>query len=155
MSSSDFKLIIKPGEGINALTFGATMVEAEKYFGKPSTIEKIDDIEEFRSIVWHYWELGFSLFFDDNSQNFLSCIEVDNRNAILWDTNLFMLNEAEILRFFKQKGFTPTDMETQQWGEKRISFDELLIDLYFEKDNLLTINCSTTITNEPLYIYPN
>jgi len=32
------------------------------------------------------------------------------------------------------------DEDTEEWGEKRLSFDEALIDFYFENEEMVTVN---------------
>ena len=58
---------IKPKVGLNDLQFGVSMKDVEKFLGKPEEIAKIDEMDEYKSTVWHYWDHGFSLFFDESS----------------------------------------------------------------------------------------
>ena len=131
-----------PLKGVNQLLFGATMLEAEALFGPPSDIETLDEIPEYKSIVWHYWQKGFSLFFDDNERNTFSCVEVDGHHAKLWGKNPFTLNEKQLLALFAEKGFTEIDAEDQAWGERRVSVDDATVDMYFDKGQLTSISCA-------------
>lgn len=148
-------LELKPMQGLNLLHFGATMAEAEYYFGKPDTVENIDELEDYKSIVWHYLEQGFSLFFDDRNLNTFSCVEVDNDKSILWGKSVFKLSEKEIKNMFKDKNFVKIDFEEHEWGERRVSYDDAMVDLYFEKEQLVSFNfCVPRKVNE-LLIFPN
>ena len=74
-------LEIKPLLGLSDLLFGSSMTDAEKVFGKADESEFLEDIEEFQSTVWHYWDRGFSLFFDENEWSFITLISVDTQIA--------------------------------------------------------------------------
>lgn len=148
-------LEIKPRQGLSQLRFGVTMAETEKYFGKPDAIEKIDEIKEYKSIVWHYWKQGFSLFFDDRMKNTFSCVELDEGNALLWGQEIFKMSEKKIVKFFKEKNFTEVDIEDHEWGEKRVSFDDALVDLYFEKGSLKSVNYCAPHDLQNILLLPN
>jgi hypothetical protein len=148
-------LEIKPKQGLSKLNFGATMVEAEKYFGKPEAVENIDDIEDYKSIVWHYWQQGFSLFFDDSHHNTFSCVELDESDCVLWGEPIFKLNEKKIIELFNDNNFTDIDAEDHEWGEKRISFDDAVVDLYFEKGKLMSVNYCAPHSDKKVLIFPN
>lgn len=148
-------LEIKPRQGLSQLRFGVTRSEAEKYFGKPEDIEHIDDIKDYKSIVWHYWKYGFSLFFDDRLQNTFSCVEIDEGDALLWGLPVFKMTEKKIIKLFKAKNFTEIDAEEHEWGEKRISFDDAIVDLYFEKEKLKSINYCAPPNIQDVLLFPN
>ncbi len=148
-------LEIIPRQGVCKLRFGATMMDAQRYFGKPESVEHIDDIEEYKSIVWHYWQKGFSLFFDDAQQNTFSCVELDDSRTILWNQELFKLGEKEIIKLFKERGFIAIDTEEHEWGEKRVSFDDAMVDLYFEGEVLTSVNCCIPNEIENVLLLPN
>lgn len=148
-------LEIIPRKGLNKLRFGATMLEAEKYFGKPEAIEHINDIEDYKSIVWHYWQFGFSLFFDENLQSTFSCVEVDKVDTLLWKQPVFKMNERSIVKLFKENNYTQLDIEEHEWGERRVSFDDALVDLYFEKGKLISINHCAPSESKKILILPN
>jgi len=145
---------IKPVLGLSDLLFGASMLDAEKVFGKAEESEFLDDIEDCESTVWHYWEKGFSLFFDEKSEQIFCCVEIDNEEVILWGQKIFDLSEKQIIDLFKSKGISAFETELHEWGEKRLSFDEVNIDFYFEKNKLSSINYGKSEMDLPL-ILPN
>ncbi len=147
-------LEIKPALGLSDLLFGANMTEAEKIFGKAQEAELLDDIEECMSTVWHFWDDGFSLFFDESNNQLFCCVEIDNEDVILWGHKIFSLNEKQIVDLFKSKGITVCETEVHEWGEKRLSFDHANIDFYFEKNKLSSINYGKSEMDLPL-ILPN
>ncbi len=143
---------IKPGIGISILTFGSSMADAEKAFGKPEEIASLNEIEEYQSIVWHYWEKGFSLFFDEQKGQEFCCVEIEHPETTMWGSLIFKLKEKEIIELFKAKGIARYDSETHEWGEKRVSFDEVNIDLYFENNKLVSVNYGKIAATEPLIL---
>ena len=145
---------IKPVLGLSDLLFGASMADAEKVFGKAEESEFLDDIEDCQSTVWHYWEQGFSLFFDEKTEQIFCCVEIDNEDVILWGQKIFDFSEKQIIDLFKSKGITEFETELHEWGEKRLSFDEANIDFYFEKNKLSSINYGKSEMDLPL-ILPN
>lgn len=135
-------LILKPKTGLSDLRFGASINEALSCFGNPEETEEMDNAGEYPSTVFHYWQKGFSLFFDHSHKKTFSCAEIDNKRTILWEIPVFSLNEQQLKELFRSKGFTSSDSEKHEWGELRVSFDEALIDFYFEKGKMSSINFS-------------
>ena len=146
---------IKPVLGLSNLLFGASMSEAEKIFGKAEESELLDDIEDCQSTVWHFWEEGFSLFFDESNNQLFCCVEIDNEDVTLWGQKIFSFTEKQIIDLFKSKGFTVFETEVHEWGEKRLSFDEVNIDFYFEKNKLSSINYGKPENDSNFLILPN
>lgn len=142
-------------KSFGGLTFGVTTTEAELFFGPPEETEKLEAIDGSVSLVWHYWRKGFTLFFDQDDGGRFTCVEVDNTVKLsLWDRPVFELNEAQLKKLFLAKGFSVVDEERQEWGEKRISFDDAMVDFYFENDKIVSINFGVVMA-DMLVIYPN
>ena len=134
-------LEIRPNEGLNTLLFGTTREEAQNFFGQPEEVECIESGDgDYKTEVWHYWTKGFSLFFDENVSFKFTCAEIDNKEAELWGKKIFDLDEVEIVTLFNSKGFTEIDTEVHEWGERRVSFDDALVDMYFENKKLISVN---------------
>jgi hypothetical protein len=146
---------IKPKVGLGGLKFGASMSDAESLFGKPEEIENIEGEGDYRAIVWHYWDRGFSLFFDQAGKQVFTCVEIDNEDALLWGEPIFNLKEEEIIQLFNSKGFKEIDSEMHEWGEKRVSFDDALVDLYFEAGELVSINYGVFEDENRIIFFPN
>ena len=147
-------LEIKPMQGIGSLKFGASSDEVAKYFGKAEEVEETEAVEEFKTIIWHYWSKGCSVFFDEENNLLFSSIEIDNRSAVLWGKPIFEMKEAEIVKLFKKNGFIEIDSELHEWGERRVSFDDAMVDFYFEDDALTSINYSVSLDEEEAANWP-
>lgn len=143
-------------KGFGDLLFWSLITDAEKMFGKPEEIQVLDDtILETSCTVYHYWDLGFSLFFDNKNLKKFSSVEVDNKDAILFNTKIFNLNEQELIELMKQNGFSLTDTEKQDWGERRVSFDDAGLDCYFENGKLVSLNFGVIDETSNFKFLPN
>jgi len=143
-------------KGFCSLKFGQKPSDAEVFFGAPEETQSLnDEILSTASFVMHYWENGFSLFFDSNKNNVLHIVEVDNPDTILFGKQVFKLKETELIDLLKTNGFKLSDTERHEWGEKRLSFDEAGLDCYFENGRLTTLSFSASETHENFQYFPN
>ena len=150
------QLIISPLKGFSALEFGSTAEHAVSLFGDPDETEQLnDEVLEAESLVYHYWEKGFSLFFNQEAKLKLTCVEVDAEDALLWNEYVFRMNEGQIIELFKKNGFELTETEQHEWGERRLSFDDALVDLYFENGILVSVNFGLLPDDKKYYFLPN
>lgn len=128
-------------KGFSDLQFGQTIGEAEKYFGKAEETQELnDDILETSCTVLHYWESGFSLFFDNKQAKKFSSVEVDNEETLLFSRKIFDLKEKDLVALMQENGYALSDSEQQEWGERRLSFDDAGLDCYFENGRLSSVN---------------
>jgi hypothetical protein len=148
-------LEIKPCIGLSNIPFGASMNDIEKILGKAEESEVLDDLDDCSSVVWHYWDQGFSIFFDENNQQLFGCVEIDNENTLLWGQKIFTLSEKQIIDLFKSKNYKKFETEVHDWGERRLSFDDANIDFYFEKNKLSSINYGKPLNDSHILILPN
>lgn len=133
-------LEIKPLEGFGAIKFGQHIDEIISIIGEPEETDEINNDEEFEALACNYWERGYTLFFEGEENNIFTYIEIDNQNSLLFGKEIFKLKEGEIVELMKAKGYKIIDLEEENWGEKRITFDEGLIDFYFDNGNLNSIS---------------
>ena len=146
---------IKPMEGLGELNFGVTKEEVERMVGAPEDVEEMDTENDIRTLIWHYWSKGFSAFFDEDNNFKLSSLEVDNQMATLWGQLIFNMKEEELIELFRSKGFKEIDTEEQEWGERRVSIDDAMVDLYFEEGELNSINFGVFINDLEIAVWPN
>ncbi|MDF2448148.1 MAG: hypothetical protein K0R26_652 [Bacteroidota bacterium] len=137
----DFTPQINLLKGFCTLNFGVSSVDAELVFGKPEEIQVLDDpVLETSCTVYHYWDSGFSLFFDNKNAMKFGSVEVDNKDTLLFGKKLFSLDEKQLIGLMQEHNYALSDTEHQDWGEKRLSFDEAGLDCYFENGKLTSIN---------------
>ncbi len=150
------QLEIFPKVGLNVLKFGTSVDQAVTIFGEPEEQENIsNDLMKTSSLVYHYWNKGISLFFNSNNHLAFTCAEVDYPNTLLFGENIFNLNQDEIITLFEKNNYQVSETEEHEWGEVRVSFDEALIDLYFENEALRSINFGLYTEESTFFYYPN
>jgi hypothetical protein len=130
---------IKIKEGLNELKFGLTMAEVKKILGNPDDTEILDDSEEITEL-WYYFDDGITVFFEEYDEMRCVCLETDNSEAFLLGEKIADLKEKDIIDLFCKNGFNDFEKEDEDWGEKRISFNDAVADIYFENDELISIN---------------
>lgn len=128
-------------KGLGELRFGETLKKAVAVYGEPDEKEELfDELLNERSLVCHYWDKGFSLFFKEDADKTFTCAEVDAKSVTLAGKELFLLTEKQIVDVFRELGYSLTETETHPWGERRLSFDDAFADLYFEGGKLVSVN---------------
>jgi len=134
-------------KGFGPLVFGDTQKECLKHFGEPDEREQLEGIDGSINIVWHYWENGFSIFFDENMDGKFCCVEVDDTKPLsIFNQSVFGKREEEVITLLESNGYRVSDTEQHEWGERRISFDDIFADFYFEKGRLVSVNYSVPLT---------
>jgi len=143
-------------KGFCTLPFGSSKDKAVEVFGQPEEIQNLaDDILNNNSMVYHYWNEGYSLFFNTNKDQSFCSVEIDNKDTLLFGVRIFSLKEKEIAELMKKNGYELSDSEVHKWGEKRISFDEAGLDCYFENGKLVSVNFGVLETENNFYYFPN
>ncbi|MFN7013538.1 MAG: hypothetical protein ACK4ON_04605, partial [Bacteroidia bacterium] len=109
------------------------------------------------SLIWQYWDWGLTIFFDEMDNSIFASVEIENPDALIFGIKIFELSEKEAIALFKANEFTELDIEDHDWGERRVSFDDAMVDLYYENGRLNCINLSTDITTQNItpLILPN
>jgi hypothetical protein len=143
-------------QGFCGLSFGADTLTASAFFGEPEEVQTLkDEILGNSSLVYHYWSMGYSLFFDENNEQRFSSVEIDNKDASLFQVKVFSLREKDMVALLKDNGFPLTDTEVHQWGEKRVSFDTAGLDCYYENNRLVSLNFGMPEPASPFSYFPN
>ncbi len=141
-------LEIKPKIGFGELEFGDTTEKLTSYLGEAEEIEDIEDDDDFNTVILNYWSKGITVFFEGVEKSVISCFEIDNPEASLFGKKIFELNEKEVIELMKKNGFTEIETEIEEEGEKRLSFDQALIDFFFEEEVLAAINWGVLINDQ-------
>ena len=138
-------LEIKPREGFGGLKFRATKNEVIEYLGEPNEEEVFENEEKTGSmLICHFWDKATSAFFENPKNPVLNTLETDNPDATLFGKAVFAMKEAEIKALMEENGYTELDeemMEDEEFeNEKRVSYDDALMDFFFEGDVLTAVN---------------
>ncbi len=132
-------IIIEPLKGCSGIPFGLPVEELVAQLGEPEEIDHIDTDDQMNTIVLHYWDLGLSVFFEGTSRPVLSCFETDDLEALLFGQKVFTLNREQVIALMKVNGFETFELEEEE-GEMRLSFEDALVDLFYDGEELLAIN---------------
>lgn len=138
------------GTGMGPLRFGATMDEVRTLVGEPEEIEESDDEDEFEHQAWNYHEEDYllSLYFDREDDFRLSCIETDNPNMHLLGEPIYGRSVEEVRALMERHGMADAQLETMEEGAIRLSYEQSMIDLYFEEGELRFVNFGVFINDD-------
>lgn len=128
------------GVGVGPLRFGMTMDEVRAALGEPEEVEISDENDEFNHQAWNYLELGYSLYFDEEDENRLSCIETDRPGLALFGQRLLGKSSVEIKKLMDRNGYPTAEEEQGDAGELQLSYDQEMIDFYFVDNELMVVN---------------
>lgn len=132
----DFTIELK--KGIGNLIFGMTVENVKQVLGEPTEMETIDNGMEEETLVLHYDDQNLTLFFEGETK-LLDCIDTDNEETILFGQKIYTMDEKEIAQLMISNNYFAEDIETESWGERRVTFIEGNIDFFFEKDELMSV----------------
>lgn len=132
-------LEIKIKQGIGDVRFGMSIAEAEAILGQPTDYEDIDNGFDEALKVAHYDGLDMTLFFEGEAKT-LNCIDIYNSNATLFGEKIIGSTEREVVSLLVANKYYEQDIETEAWGERRVSFAEGNIDLFFADNRLASIS---------------
>ena len=135
-------LEIKPEKGLGDFNFGMHIKEVTEFFGEPDETEILND-EDFETRINSYWEKGLTFFFEGDGNSVLACIETDNEDVTLYGRKIIGATEAEVVALMAENGYKDWEEENEEWGEKRITFEDIALDFYFENDELISVSWAT------------
>ncbi len=140
-------LDIKPKEGFGELNFGDDTDKVISMLGEAEELESIEDDDEFNTTILNYWEQGLSVFFEGVEKSVLSCFETDNPESILFGKMVFDLDEEQIITLMEEQAYEVAETEEEN-GERRISYDDALIDFFFNEGELLAVNWGVLVNDQ-------
>ena len=140
---------IEPLKGYGEIPFGMTLDEAVKKLGMPDFYEELSDMEETgnRSIFYEYDELETNIYFEGVTKSVVACFETENMEATLYGEPVFDLTKEEIIDLMKKQGFKELEEETED-DELRISFEDAMIDFFFDEDDLTAVSWGVLVDEQ-------
>jgi hypothetical protein len=141
--------VIEPLKGFGTIPFGMPLDDAVKVLGMPDFYEELNDMEETgnRSIYYQYDKLETSIYFEGITKSVAACFETENKNAVLYGTKVFDLNRAEVIELMHENGFTELEEEEED-GEHRVSFEDALIDFFFEGKQMTAVSWGVLVDDQ-------
>lgn len=143
-----FTPVIKPKEGFGEIKFGESSRHVIDLLGEPEEMETMEDDEEFNTTILNYWELGISVFFEGLEKSALSCFETDLPDSTLFDKKVFEMGEEEIITLMKEHGYEVAETENEEDDERRVSYDDALMDFFFRDDSLIAVNWGVLVNHK-------
>ena len=140
---------IMPLKGYGEIPFGMTLDEAVKELGMPEFYEELSDMEETgnRSIYYEYEALETNIYFEGVTKSVVACFETENREATLYGKPVFDLTKKEIIDLMKEHGFKELEEENED-DELRVSFEDALIDFFFEDEMLTAVSWGVLVDEQ-------
>jgi len=145
---SALTLDIIPKIGLGEIRFGATSEQVINFLGQPEDVENIGDVDEFNTVILYYWERGVTVFFEGVEKSVVSCFETENPEALMYGKEIFSMTEKDILALMTSKGFEVAEVENEVSGEKRVSYDDAMIDFFFVDGDLVAVNWGVLVNNK-------
>lgn len=138
-----------PLKGYGEIPFGMTLDETVKKLGMPDFYEELSDMEETgnRSIFYEYEELETNIYFEGVTKSVVACFETENMEATLYGEPVFDLTKEEIIDMMKEHGFKELEEENED-DELRVSFEDALIDFFFEDEMLTAVSWGVLVDEQ-------
>lgn len=146
---SKLSLEINPKEGLGEIKFGEIPENVTKLIGQPGNAEEISTDDDLKTTILTF-DLGVTVFLEGLVEPIVSNFDVDNKNATLFGEKVFELKEDAIVELMKTHGFIRTEREDEEWGEMRLTFDDAMMDFYFEDGILAAVNWGVVINEDGL-----
>ena len=140
---------IMPLKGYGEIPFGMTLDETVKLLNMPNYYEELGDMEETgnRSIYYEYEELETNIYFEGVTKSVVACFETENMEATLYGEPVFDLTKEEIIDLMKEHGFKELEEETED-EELRVSFEDAMIDFFFDEDELTAVSWGVLVDEQ-------
>lgn len=124
-------------QGYGDIRFGMPVEEVVTLLGNPSEVENIDNAEDESTTVLRY-NNTLTLFFEGENPT-LACIDIADDEATLFGKEVFDLNEADLVKLMVANNYFEQDVENEDWGERRVTFNEGSVDFFFDGDEMVSI----------------
>lgn len=143
----DFTIV--PLKGYGEIPFGMTLDETVKLLGMPDFYEELSDIEETgnRSIYYEYDELETNIYLEGVTKSVVACFETENEAATLYGKQVFGLSKDEVVKLMKDNGFKELEEEIED-GELRVSFEDAMVDFFFEGDKITAVSWGVLVDEQ-------
>lgn len=140
-------LEIKPKIGLGDIKFGEIPENVTKIFGEPEQAEEITSDDDLKTTILSY-NNGVTIFLEGIVEPVVSNFDIDNKKASLFGKEIFGMQENDIIALMNEKGYREIEKEEEEWGEVRLTFDDALVDFYFEEDQLVAVSWGVLINDD-------
>lgn len=141
-------LEIKPREGLGDILFGEIPENLTKIMGEPESVEDIRTDDDLKTTILSFPEKGITVFLEGLVEPIVSNFDVDNKAATLFGVSIFEKSEAEVKALMEANGYTHFEEDEEEWGERRLSCEDALMDFYFIDEKLQAVNWGVYIKDD-------
>ncbi len=140
---------IQPLKGYGEIPFGMTLDETVKLLNMPDFYEELSDMEETgnRSIYYEYDAIETNIYFEGITKSVVACFETENEEATLFGKKVLDLKKEEVVKLMKDNGFKECEEETED-GELRVSFEDAMIDFFFDGDKMTAVSWGVLVDEQ-------
>ncbi len=134
-------LTIEPLKGFGDIKFGMSIEDIIGICGEPSNNEELEPIiEEYDnySILYDYDDEGLSICFEGVTRTIVASISTNNDEATLFGERVYEMDRNQIIDLMRRNGYKNFDEEEQE-GDTCLTYDELMIDFYFNEGELIDV----------------
>lgn len=141
--------MIEPLKGFGEIPFGMSLDDAVKVLGNPNFYEELSDMEETgnRSIFYEYDDIDTNIYFEGITKSVVACFETENEESVLYGTKVFGLSRAEVIVLMQENGFKELEEEDED-GEHRISFEDAMIDFFFDGNEMTAVSWGVLVDEQ-------
>jgi hypothetical protein len=148
---TNYKII--PNTGFGEVEFGIDMDTFVEKFGEPEEVDTIDEDEELNTMILHYWNKGYSLFFVGLTNPKLAGVESDHADTELYGVKILGMKKEDILDLMEKNGHTDYDEGREEnFGENdkdlRVSYEESMMDFFFREGQLVYMNFGVLVDDD-------
>lgn len=144
---SKLTLEIKPKQGLGELRFGEIPENVAKLIGEPGNVEEITTDDDLKTTILTF-ENGITIFLEGLVEPVVSNFDIDNHDSTLFGEKVFEMNEKAIIELMASNGYTIIEKEEEEWGETRLTFEDALLDFYFEDGHVVAISWGVMINDD-------
>ena len=100
-----------------------------------------------RSIYYEYDAIQTNIYFEGVTKSVVACFETENEAATLYGKKVFDLRKDDVVKLMKDNGFNELD-EGDEDGELRISFEDAMVDFFFEGDKMTAVSWGVLVDEQ-------
>lgn len=133
--------VIEPLKGYGDIRFGMSVEEIVAVFGMPSNNEQLESLlegNENYSVLYDYDDEGVSICFEGFEKAVVASISTSNEDAVLFGERVYEMNRKQIIDLMRRNGYKEFDEEEQD-GDTCLIYEELMLDFYFNNDELIDV----------------
>ncbi|MCP3921945.1 MAG: hypothetical protein GY714_05090 [Desulfobacterales bacterium] len=153
-------LEIIPGYGFGNLKFGITKDKVVEIAGNPDR-ESSDNDEFGKTLTYHYSGKRFSLYFEEEDNYCLSCIETDHPDLIFFEEKIIGFSIDKLIELIKKHNLGDYEKNVEEEAgvkdddlEVCISIDSLEINFYFYDNKLISVQTGVLYNDDNEVCWP-